>query len=331
MAILTGNHVAHRRSSGGWQVPLAVALAVWCVGQVAPLLSPLILALAVGVIFANTSPARSAAVATAASPARFMLRLGVALLGLRLALSDIAQVGLLGAAMVLVTVAGTFTITRLVGRRMGLEPEFVSLIASGFAVCGAAAIAAVQDNVRAKENHVGLALALVTIHGTVMLAAIPLLGDFLGLDQVSVSMWAGASIHEVAQVAAAAAMIGPGAVAIAMSVKLGRVLMLAPIHQAVSRLHHDGGKASLHDVPWFLYAFVAAVAIRATGVLPDDVLTGATHASTILLAAGMFGLGLGIVVKDLWPIPGRAVALSIVATLTVTTIPLAMLMLLGPA
>jgi uncharacterized integral membrane protein (TIGR00698 family) len=255
-----------------------------------------------------------------------MLRLGVALLGLRLAISDVTQLGFFGVLLVIATVTCTFYVTRFAGIRLGLEPKFVSLIASGFAICGAAAIAAIQDSVKAKENSVGLALALITIHGTVILAVIPLLGRLLGLDDEAIAIWAGASIHEVAQVAAAAALIGPGALAIAMGVKLGRVLMLAPIHRAVSSLHHSARGPLLREIPWFLYAFVAAVFLRATGLLPEAALTVASHGSSILLAAGMFGLGLGIVLKDLWPIPGRAVVLSGVATLTVTSVPLLMLL-----
>lgn len=314
------------RTPSRWQVPLVVAIAVWGVNQFFPLASPLIMALAIGAIVANTSVSKAPGVGGSASAAKFMLRLGVALLGLRLAISDITQLGFFGVVLVILTVACTFHVTRFVGIRMGLEPEFVSLIASGFAVCGAAAIAAVQDSVKARENLVGLALALVTIHGTVMLAVIPVAGELLGLDDEAISVWAGASIHEVAQVAAAAALIGPGALAIAMGIKLGRVLMLAPVHHAVSRLHHSSRGSLLREIPWFLYAFVAAVLLRATGLLPEQALTVANHGSSICLAAGMFGLGLGIVLKDLWPIPGRAIVLSGVATLTVTSVPLLMLL-----
>lgn len=318
---------ASTRTAFKWQVPLLVAVAVWGVSRFFPLASPLIMALAVGAIVANTSMSRASGVRGSAAAAKFMLRLGVALLGLRLAVSDIIQLGFFGLFLVIATVTFTFYVTRFVGIRMGLEPEFVSLIAAGFAICGAAAIAAVQDSVKAKETLVGLAVALITIHGTVMLAVIPLLGALLGLDDETISVWAGASIHEVAQVAAAAALIGPGALAIAMGVKLGRVLMLVPVHHAVSRLHHSARGPVLREIPWFLYAFVAAVLLRATGLLPEQALTVANHGSSIFLAAGMFGLGLGIVLRDLWPIPGRAVALSGIATLTVTSVPLLMLLI----
>lgn len=326
MTAATTDTSAPPRTRHTWQVPLLVAITVWGASRFFPLASPLIMALAVGAIVANTAVSRSSAVRGSTAAAKFMLRLGVALLGLRLAISDITQLGYFGIVLVLATVTSTFYITRFVGVRLGLEPSLVSLIASGFAICGAAAIAAVQDSVKAKENLVGLALALITIHGTIMLALIPPLGQLLDLDDEAIAVWAGASIHEVAQVAAAATLIGPGALAIAMSVKLGRVLMLAPIHHAVSRLHHSTRGPVLREIPWFLYAFVAAVLLRATGSVPESALAVANHGSSIFLAAGMFGLGLGIVLKELWPIPGRAVVLSGVATLTVTLVPLLMLL-----
>lgn len=318
----------------GWVLPLLVAVLAWALSLRFPLVSPLILALVVGAVLANAPVGRRASGAAAfnrsqVTAAAFMLRAGVALLGLRLAVSDITQLGIFGIATILLTVASTFALTRYVGVRLGLEPEFASLVASGFAVCGAAAIAAVQDSVRAKEHQVGLAVALVTVHGTAMLAAIPLLGHLLGFDDRTAAIWAGASIHEVAQVAAAATLIGPGALAIAMGIKLGRVLMLAPVHHTVSRLHHGSDGSLLGEIPWFLHAFVAAVALRATGLLPTQLLTVAQHGSSIFLAAGMFGLGLGIVLKRLWPIPLRALLLSIIATTTVTGIPLLLLLVRG--
>lgn len=331
VAIMVAAALLRRDATARWQVPVLVALASWSVSRLYPLVSPLILALVVGAVVANTALAGTAAVQGSAAPAKFMLRLGVALLGLRLAVSDITQLGLFGVLLIILTVGGTFHVTRLVGKRMGLEPDFVDLLASGFAICGAAAIAAVQDTVKAKESLVGLALALVTIHGTLMLVAIPMLGTALGLDDDTTALWAGASIHEVAQVAAAAALVGPGALAIAMSVKLGRVLMLAPVHHAVSRLRHTGRQPRLLTLPWFLYAFLAAVLLRATGLVPDQALTVALHGSSIFLAAGMFGLGLGIVLRDLWPVPLRAVVLSCVATVTVTAVPLALLLIAGAA
>ena len=67
-------------------------------------------------------------------------------------------------------------------------------------------------------------------------------------------------------------------------------------------------------VPWFLVGFVAMVALRSTGLLPAPALAGAEHVTTLLLAAGMFGLGLGMRLRELWPIPRRRLLLATLST-----------------
>lgn len=312
---------------------LAVAAGAWAVGRVQPLLSPLLVALVAGAVLANLPVRRR--LDGAASVWSTLLRCGIALVGLRLSVQDVTALGVFGPVLVLTTVLSTFAATRYAGRRCSLDPELTLLLAAGFSICGAAAVAAVQDGIRAAQAKVALALALVTVHGTVLLVAIPTAARLLGLSRTQAAVWAGASIHEVAQVAAAATVIGGGsaALAVAMSVKLGRVLLLAPVHRAVAAAVRRGSATPLRGapVPWFLWAFVAAVALRATGIVPAGVLQPAAALSSILLAAGMFGLGLGIVVKQLWPLPAPALAVSAVATTTVTVVPLLLLLARGSA
>jgi len=318
-----------RDTRQAWVPPLAIAVAAWALNQIVPLASPLLLGLLVGVVLANTPHRHRPALARSTRPATFLLRAGVALLGLKLALTDFVELGWFAVALVLTTVATTFLSTRWLGRRLGLEAGLVDLIAAGFSICGAAAIAAVQDAIGAKRRDVALAVGLVTVFGTAMIGLIPLAGHLLGLTDEATGMWAGASIHEVAQVVAAAAVVGPGVVAIAMGIKLGRVLLLAPVHHALAVGQGNARGPLLSQVPWFLHAFVAAVLVRSTGLLPDVVLTGAAHASTLLLAAGMVGLGFGIRLRELWPVPPRALILAASATTTATLVPLALLMIRG--
>lgn len=320
---------ATRRMRGS-AIPLAVAIAAWGVSLLQPLLSPLLVALGIGAVLANSrSPFRAEARASA-SAARLLLRCGIALLGLRLAIDDVAALGWFGVLVILATVTATFKGTQYVGRRLGVDHDLTQLIAAGFSICGAAAIAGIQDSVQAARHHVALAVALVTLYGTGALVLIPLAAGRLGLDDTQAALWAGASIHEVAQVVAAAAIIGGGGstLAIAMSVKLGRVLMLAPVHHSVMRAQRAENRDRA-GIPWFLWAFVAAVAVRASGVLPEPALQIAATASTICLAAGMFGLGLGLVLKDLLQVPARAVGLASIATTIAGVVPLVMILARG--
>lgn len=285
-------------------LPLAAVAVLALVVDGGPV-SPLMLALVAGVLCAQLPwPTGSIEVL-----GKTTLRLGVVLLGLRLSVDVVAQVGLEGILIVVATIAATYSATQLVGRWLGVDEDLRTLVAVGFSICGAAAIAGVQDLVRARREAVAQAVAMVTIFGSAMIVLVPAITGLLGLSDRQAAVWAGASIHEVAQVVAAASAAAPLAVGIAVSIKLLRVAALAPMSLVVSRA--AGGP---RGVPWFVIGFVIAVLIRTTGILPAGILDIADHATTALLAAGMFALGLGVRLSVLARGTGRLVALSAVST-----------------
>ena len=293
--------------------PLLAAVLAVVVGRLAPLLGPLLVALVLGTVVANTRLRGHPGLRDHHAATGVLLRLGVVLVGLRLPLDEVLAIGLPGIVVVLATVALTFTLTRRLGRVLGLDAPLVALVAAGFSICGAAAVAAVSDAVRAGRRDVALAVALVTVHGSVLIAALPWLARTLGLSRHQAAIWAGASIHEVAQVAVAASLLGGGAIAVAMTVKLGRVALLAPVYVVIARGDRQpAGGVPL--VPWFVIGFAVAVAVRSTVPLPGGLLSLADGVTTLLLAAGMFGLGLGLRLRDLWPVPRAALVLATVST-----------------
>lgn len=286
-------------------------------GRVLPLVSPLLIGLVVGVAAANL-PATAVPARGATGLGRVVLRWGIVGLGLRISVGDLASLGATGAAAVVLTVVVTFTATTWFGRRLGLDRGLVVLVAAGFSICGAAAIAAFGEVTRARQRDTGLALALVTVFGSAMILLVPAVAPLVGLDDHQAAVWAGASIHEVAQVVGAASLLGPSAVATATTVKLARVALLAPMVAFAAR---DSGRPTRLGVPWFVVAFLVAVVLRSTGLLAEPVLEVAGHATTFLLAAGMVGLGLGVRATDLWPLSGRAVLLAAVATTVAALVP----------
>ncbi|WP_207392557.1 putative sulfate exporter family transporter [Aeromicrobium sp. IC_218] len=285
---------------------------------VVPWAGPLLLALVLGGVVAATPGAGRGPLAGHAPVTRALLRGGIVLLGLRLPLDRVADVGVGGVAVVVLTLTTTFAVTTTAGRVLGVDRRLTALVATGFSVCGAAAVAAVEDAVRPRERDVAVTVALVTVHGTALVLLVPWAAAALGLDDRQAAVWAGASIHEVGQVVAAAALLGPGALAVATAVKLTRVLLLAPVYAVVARGAGAGGRPrGTPVVPWFVAGFAAAVAVRTADVLPAPVLDVADGAASVLLAAAMFGLGLGLRVRDLLPLPPGVLALSAVATATV--------------
>ncbi len=295
-----------------WLISLVAALAAVGLNAVFPLASALLVALVLGAIVTNTPAGGSASLAGNAAVTSTLLRVGVVLLGLKLPLGEIVGLGLPGLAIIVVTAFVTFVGTCVIGDRLGLDRGLVTLIAAGFSICGAAAIAAVEGAIQRRTEDVALAIAMVTVFGSGMIVALPLIAGAMDLSDRQTGVWAGASIHEIAQVIAAATTAGAAAVAIAITVKLGRVALLAVAYLAARRRDDAAPEpgVSVPVLPWFVIGFLVAAIVRTTGILPETALDVAGVVTTLLLAGAMFGLGLGLRVRLLFPVPPRVFVLA---------------------
>jgi uncharacterized integral membrane protein (TIGR00698 family) len=299
----------------GAGVVLAV-LAHWLVDAIGVLMWAVLfgaLATNLGLLPERTGPGLQVA-------AKRLLRVGIVLLGLVLPVATIAGLGLPVIAMIVLTLLGTLLATLWIGLRVGLGRPRSLLLATGFAICGASAVAAVQEISDADEDDVATAIAMVTLCGTAALIALPLLQLPLGLGDEQVGAWAGASVHEVGQVVAAAAPAGAAAVAVAVVIKLTRVLLLAPVVAALGLLRRrsrarGGSRPPL--VPLFLVGFLMCVGLRSLGLVPAPVGTVLAHVQTLALGAAMFALGAGVHLGHLARTGGRALAVGVVSTLIV--------------
>jgi uncharacterized integral membrane protein (TIGR00698 family) len=264
-----------------------------------------------------------------------LLRIGIVLLGLTVSFQSIAALGFGTIALVVVALVGTLAGTTWLGTRLHLGRARSLLIGTGFAICGASAIAAMQDTARADEEDVAVGVAMVTLFGTVAMVLLPLLAHPLGLTDAQFGIWAGASIQEVGQVVAAAGAGGAAVVAVAVVVKLTRVVLLAPVVAAVSvrRRSSDGapgtGAKRPPIVPLFVLGFLACAALRTTGVVPADVLAAVSHLQVAALAAAMFGMGAGVRLVSLFRGSGRVLLVATLSTLFIAGVSLAGVLLLG--
>jgi uncharacterized integral membrane protein (TIGR00698 family) len=309
-------------------VGLLVA-AGFALNRAVPSLSPLLWAMGLGVLAAPLARSRAAAAPGIRLSARTLLRTGVALLGVRVSLGELAHIGPSGVLLAAGTVTATLGLTTLLGRRLGVPPSLSLLIATGSGICGASAIAAMDTVARAREEHVGYAVATVTVFGSAAMLALPPVAAALGLSHQEAGLWAGASIHEVAQATAAGAVISAGALKLATLVKLTRVVLLAPAVAAVGALsRRSGGERGGARVPGFVLAFLALVALRSLVSLPAGLVDAATTVSTVLLAAALAALGLGVSVGALRAAGLRPLALGLAAWMTAAATALALVLVL---
>ncbi|MCD2498409.1 YeiH family protein [Microbacterium nymphoidis] len=320
-----------RSTLPGVGVCLLAAGVSYAVSRVVPGASALIVAIVLGVVVTNTVPIPTALTGGIDFSAKKLLRAGIVLLGLQVALTDIAGLGVPVLIVVAGIVAGGLLGTLLLGRLLRVPAGLTLLIACGFSICGAAAVAGaagVTDPDDEAEQDTVTAVALVVIFGTLMIGLIPLASALLGLDPRIAGMWAGGSIHEIAQVVAAGGIIGGGALTVAVVVKLARVLLLAPVMAALSvrerrlsRLHRTDGPSRRHlppIVPAFVIGFMLMVLVRSFVPVPEPVLAVGGAVQTTLLAAAMFGLGCGVRLRSLLRVGARSFALATLSTLLVT-------------
>ncbi len=227
----------------------AATLLVLAGARLVPTVSPLVVALVLGALVAPVlgrlaTTRRGTATIAATRPgvawtSRVVLRVGVVLLGFQLSLPEVLGLGWRGLVVVTTTLAVTFAGTLALGRVLRVPRVTTLLVATGFSVCGAAAISAMQgvvdrpgrtpDEVREDDDGVATALALVTVYGTLAIVVLPWLAGVLGLTDDRAGLWIGASVQEVAQVVTAAGTISGPALATATVAKLARVALLAPL------------------------------------------------------------------------------------------------------
>lgn len=310
---------ARLRAVPGLLLAAAVAAAATALARLGWLqshgLSALTLAIALGLAAGNLLPAPALAVSAVGLnlAKQRLLRAGIVLYGLRLTFQDIGHVGLAGIAIDAAVLASTFTLACTLGPRVfGLDRTTSILIGAGSSICGAAAVLATEPVVRGRPEQVAVAVATVVGFGSVAIFLYPALYHLVAavhpLSPTAYGLWAGSTIHEVAQVVAAGHAVGDAAADTAVIAKMVRVMMLAPFLLALSAWAARSRPAAANQprapitntclarapitIPWFAFGFVALAGLRSLDVLPHAALALADGLDLALLAVAMAALGL---------------------------------------
>ncbi|QKC63654.1 YeiH family protein [Mesorhizobium loti] len=282
------------------------------------LFSPMILAVVAGMVYSNVLGTPVHAKAGIAFSQKRLLRFAIVLFGFQLTLGQVVSIGAGGVGIVAATLGATFLFTVTLGRLIGVDRKLAQLIAAGTSICGASAIVATNIVTDARDEDVTYAVASITLFGTVAMLGFPLLAPLLGLDQHAFGLWAGASIHEVAQVIGAGFQNGTQSGEIATVAKLTRVAMLAPMVIALGLMARRGSRdqsAARPPMPWFVAAFIAVVALNSLVTMPAEVKSAMALATTIMLTMGLAAMGLQADISQLRSRGLRPLALAFCAFL----------------
>ena len=268
--------------------------------------SALTIAIALGIVLGNTVYPR---VAIACAPGvgiakQQLLRIGIVLYGLRITFQQIAGVGMTAIVTDFMVLSSTFLLAYWLGTRIfKLDRDTALLIGAGSSICGAAAVMATEPVVRAQASKVSIAVATVVVFGTAGMFLYPALYHLgwtalpIFQTQNSYGIYAGSTIHEVAQVFAAGQAVGSKAADIAVIVKMIRVMMLAPFLLLLSgwlrfRSAHLSEQSRKITIPWFAVFFVVMAGINSLQWLPASLTHELIVLDNFLLAMAMAALGL---------------------------------------
>lgn len=301
----------NRSTAGGIAILCAIVGAAWIVGGHTGI-SPLVLALVIAAVWANTAPNADRNLGIVARAATLPLRIGIVLLGFRLSASAVVEVGIPGLVVVAASVSTALIGGMLLGRLMGLSRPVSLLTTVGFAICGQSAVAAAAPLSDADEEEIGYAVGLVALFGALALFVLPLINQFLQFDAEAYGALVGASVHDTSQVIATASIGGALALKVATIVKLTRVLALGPVLMWVSVTSGGShGRPTLRQaLPWYVVGFVIAVVLSSLNVLPEQVRGGVRFAEGLALTIAMAGVGASIQFKSLANLGSRPLVMA---------------------
>ncbi|MCG8273641.1 YeiH family protein [Aquamicrobium sp. NLF2-7] len=277
--------------------------------------------------------------------ARTVLRLGVALLGMRISVELLLGLGAGTILLLVLAIAATVGFGLAAARLLGRGWRLALLTSGAVAICGASAamaIAAVLPKNEFSERNLIFTVLSVTVLSTVAMIFYPILAQSLGLDARATGIFFGGTIHDVAQVVGAGFSVSPEAGDTATLVKLIRVTMLAPVVIVFALATRNVGQgmdmatqnASGKPVrppllPGFVLAFLALAALNSLGFVPEAVSGPASDLSRWALLAGIVAVGMKTSLGRVLEVGGDAVALIVAETLFIGLFILAGIYYLG--
>ena len=269
--------------------------------------------------------------------ARTLLRISVALLGLRITFGQIGELGWSTAAMVLATVPLTIGFGWLLAKALKMDSRYGVLSGGAVAICGASAAMAIAVAWPRKdsERDTVVVIACITTYSTIAMVLYPALVAHLHLDPLQTGRFLGGSIHDVAQVVAAGYASSPQAGDAATIVKLMRVAMLLPVVLVVTliaarNLAVEQPKKNVALLPGFLIAFVVLAALNGFSLVAKPVASVLTEISKWLLVTSVAALGMKTSLREMMAVGTTCVALIAAETVFLGLLVLGWVLLTAP-
>jgi len=218
-----------------------------------------------------------------------LLQTGIVFLGGSISLPTVVELNSTYLPWISLFVVTTFLAVIFLGKLLGVEKKQAYLLASGTAICGGTAMAAVAPSIKAKPEDLTTALSIVFLLNAIAVIAFPLIGGWFNLNQEQFGIWAALAIHDTASVIGAASVVGFDAVEVAATLKLARTLWIVPLVFFSALYFKSENQGSVFPV--FIIFFVLAVVLNTTLNPSEDVLYFLRMTNKTFLLAGLFCIG----------------------------------------
>lgn len=326
-----------RRSPGLLLTLLLALVSIWLSSQIpGDILGTSILALILGMLchpLLTKLPQASAGVDFAS---RTVLRLGIILMGISLSFSQVLMVGRYALLLMMCTLTTAFGGGYLLGRLFKVNWKLSSLLSASTAICGGTAVATLGPVIEAEDTHIAYAISATFLFDLLTVILFPWFGRLLGLPDMSYGLWVGTAVNDTSSVVAAGYGFSDAAGSFAVIVKLTRTLFIVPIVLVFSFIHarmklrSAGGTESEAKVniasifPWFVLPFIAMVALKSTGLLPEPAVAGISSLSKLFMLMAMGAIGLKTSFQEVKGVGWKPMFLGVAIDSSVVVVALAM-------
>lgn len=239
-----------------------------------------------------------------------ILQLSIVLMGFGMSLKTVLIASKTGFMETIISVVVVMVMGILLGKLMKVEKNTSILIASGTAICGGSAIAAIAPILGSKSYQNSFALIVVFVLNGIALFLFPWIGHQLSLSQEAFGNWAAIAIHDTSSVVGASAIYGEKALQVATTVKLIRALWIIPLSIVIAYMNKKGDKKSIH-FPWFILFFVIAIIFANIFPTFQDTYTHFNWLGKRGMVVALFLIGSNISISDIKQSGFRSFALGI--------------------
>lgn len=240
---------------------------------------------------------------------KFLLQASVVGLGFGMNVVESLKSGSEGMLFTVVSVIGVMVLGILFGVWLHLNKKTSYLIASGTAICGGSAIAAVGPVLRANEEEMAVSLGVIFILNAIALFIFPPIGHFFEMSQQQFGTWAAIAIHDTSSVVGAGDAYGPEALQLATLIKLTRALWIIPLALVTMLIFRE--KGSKISIPWFIFLFVLAMIVNTYCGLPAEVSTWLVWLAKKGLVLTLFFIGASLSLKTIRSVGTTPLVLAI--------------------